>query len=140
MMFDKMSRKGSAEERDLVHKLWDKNFAAMRTPSSGGATKKPLPDVLAGNGKIYIAIEVKTTTRNKFYVDSHQIDGLYEFCDIFGAIPYIGVKFKYIKWIFLSPEKIERTRSDNYRVEKSTALIDGLELDEILGLDKQLRF
>ena len=37
-----MAKKGSAEERDLVHKLWDRNFAAMRAPASGGATKKPL--------------------------------------------------------------------------------------------------
>ena len=48
-----MAKKGSAEERDLVHKLWNKKFAAMRAPASGGATKRPLPDVLAGNGKIY---------------------------------------------------------------------------------------
>ena len=45
-----MAKKGSAEERDLVHKLWDRHFAAMRAPASGGATKKPLPDVIAGNG------------------------------------------------------------------------------------------
>ena len=63
-----MAKKGSAEERDLVHKLWDRHFAAMRAPASGGATKKPLPDVIAGNGKIYLAIEVKTTTKDKIYI------------------------------------------------------------------------
>ena len=51
-----MVKKGSAEERDLVHKLWERDFAAMRAPASGGATKKPLPDVIAGNGNIYLAI------------------------------------------------------------------------------------
>ena len=60
-----MAKKGSAEERELVHKLWDRNFAAMRAPASGGATKIPLPDVIAGNGKIYLAIEVKTTKKIK---------------------------------------------------------------------------
>ena len=35
-----MAKKGSAEERDLVHKLWDRDFAAMRAPASGGATKR----------------------------------------------------------------------------------------------------
>ena len=64
-----MAKKGSAEERDLVHKLWERNFAAMRAPASGGATKRPLPDVLAGNGKLYLAIEVKTTTKEKIYID-----------------------------------------------------------------------
>ena len=64
-----MAKKGSAEERDLVHKLWERDFAAMRAPASGGATKKPLPDVVAGNGKLYLAIEVKTTTKDKIYID-----------------------------------------------------------------------
>jgi len=135
-----MVKKGSAEERDLVHKLWDKNFAAMRAPASGGATKRPLPDVLAGNGKIYLAIEVKTTSKEKIYIDSPQIDGLCEFCDLFGAEPYLGVKFKFTKWLFLPPDKIDRTRSNNYRVEKEVALEKGLELDEIIGRDKQVKF
>ena len=92
-----MAKKGSAEERDLVHKLWERDFAAMRAPASGGATKKPLPDVVAGNGKLYLAIEVKTTTKDKIYIDFPQIDALCEFSEKFGAKPYIGVKFKYTK-------------------------------------------
>ena len=90
-----MAKKGSAEERDLVHKLWERNFAAMRAPASGGATKNPLPDVIAGNGKIYLAIEVKTTTKDKVYIESPQIEALCDFSKIFGAKPYIGVRFKY---------------------------------------------
>jgi len=135
-----MVKKGSAEERNLVNQLWGKKFAAMRAPASGGATKRPLPDVLAGNGKIYLGIEVKTTTKEKIYIDSPQIDGLCEFCEMFGAEPYIGIKFKYTKWLFLSPEKVERTRSNNYRIEKDKALKNGLELDEIIGKDKQVKF
>jgi len=135
-----MPRKGSSEERDLVHKLWEKNFAAMRAPASGGATKRPLPDVLAGNGKVYLGIEVKTTTKEKIYIDSLQVDGLCEFCDLFGAEPYLGVKFKYTKWLFLPPDNIDRTRSNNYKIDKDVALEKGLELDEIIGKDKQIKF
>ena len=135
-----MAKKGSAEERDLVHKLWDRNFAAMRAPASGGATKNPLPDVVAGNGKIYLAIEVKTTTKDKIYIDSPQIEDLCKFSDRFGAKPYIGVKFKYTKWLFLEPNSTPRTKNGNYKVEKDYALEKGLEIDEIAGIDKQMKF
>ncbi|WP_048812517.1 Holliday junction resolvase Hjc [Methanobrevibacter ruminantium] len=135
-----MAKKGSAEERDLVHKLWDRKFAAMRAPASGGATKKPLPDVVAGNGKIYLAIEVKTTTKDKIYIDHPQIDALIEFSDIFGATPYLGMKFKYTKWLFLAPENILKTKNGNYKIEKDYCLEKALELDEICGFDTQVKF
>ena len=135
-----MAKKGSAEERDLVHKLWDRHFAAMRAPASGGATKKPLPDVIAGNGKIYLAIEVKTTTKDKIYIDAPQIDALVEFSNIFGATPYLGAKFKHTKWLFLSPEMIQRTKNGNYKVEKDYSLEKALEIDEICGFDRQVKF
>ena len=135
-----MAKKGSAEERDLVHKLWERNFAAMRAPASGGATKRPLPDVVAGNGKIYLAIEVKTTTKDKVYIDESQIDDLCKFSEIFGAKSYIGARFKYTKWLFLEPENTPRTRNGNYKVEKDYALEKGLEIDEITGIDKQMKF
>ena len=112
----------------------------MRAPASGGATKNPLPDVLAGNGKIYLAIEVKTTTKDKIYIDSTQIEELCNFSKIFGATPYIGVRFKYTKWLFLEPEKTPRTKTGNYKVEKNYALEKGLEIDEISGIDKQMKF
>lgn len=135
-----LPRKGTTEERDLVNKLWERNFGAMRAPASGGATKRPLPDVIAGNGKIYLAIEVKTTTKDKIYIDFPQIDALTEFSRIFGASPYIGVKFKYTKWLFLEPNIITRTKNKNYKIEKSFALEKGLEIDEIIGKEKQLKF
>ena len=64
-----MAKKGSAEERDLVHKLWERNFAAMRAPASGGATKNPLPDVVAGNGKLYLMSEGFNTDNLKFMLE-----------------------------------------------------------------------
>ncbi|MDR3290667.1 MAG: Holliday junction resolvase [Methanobrevibacter sp.] len=135
-----MVKKGSKEERDLVQLFWTKGFAAMRAPASGGATKRPLPDVLAGNSKRYLAIEVKTTSKELIYIDSSQINGLYEFCEIFGAEPYVGVKFKHTKWLFLNIELITKTRSQNYKVEKNLALEKGLDIDEIIGKDRQVKF
>lgn len=73
-------------------------------------------------------------------MDSPQIEALEEFSNIFGASPYLGVKFKYTKWLFLSPENIQRTKSNNYKVEKNYALEFGLEIDEITHIDKQVKF
>ena len=59
-----MAKKGSAEERDLVHKLWERNFAAMRAPASGGATKRPLPDWLEMARFIWL-LKLKRLPRKK---------------------------------------------------------------------------
>lgn len=135
-----MSKKGSREERELVKMLWDANCAAMRAPASGGATKKPLPDIIAGNGEIYLAIEVKSSSKERIYINSDKIDALYQFADMFGAKPYIGAKFNRKKWRFLSPETLYKTRQNNYKVDIDLAFKKGLEFDEMLEIDKQVKF
>ena len=134
-----MSKKGSTEERDLVNRLWEAGFAAMRAPASGGATKRPLPDVLAGNGKLYLAIEVKSTRQDHIYIDNEKISNLKEFCRIFGATPYIGAKFIREKWRFVKLEDLHVTRSNNYRVNKELAFSKGLDFDEVIGHDVQTK-
>lgn len=128
-----MSKKGSIEERDLVKKLWDAGFAAMRAPASGGATKKPLPDVLAGNGKLYLAIEVKSSRQDHIYIDKEKIDNLIEFSNIFGATPYVGAKFIRKKWRFIKLDDLHVTRSNNYRVNTDLAFSKGLDFEEVIG-------
>jgi Holliday junction resolvase len=87
-----------------------------------------------------LAIEVKTTTKDKIYIEEDQISSLCEFSKIFGAKPYIGVRFKYTKWLFLEPDSTPRTKNGNYKVEKDYALEKGFEIDEIAGIDKQMKF
>lgn len=135
-----MSKKGSREERELVKMLWDAGCAAMRAPASGGATKKPLPDIISGNGKIYLAIEVKSSSKDRIYINSEKIDALLEFSGIFGAEPYIGAKFIREKWRFVRPNDLFLTRQENYRLDKELAFTKGLEFDELLGKDKQVKF
>jgi Holliday junction resolvase len=134
-----MSKTGSREERELVKMLWDADCAAMRAPASGGATKKPLPDVLAGNGSIYLAIEVKSSSLERIYINSEKIEGLKEFSELFGAIPYIGVKFLRKKWRFICLDDLHQTKNNNYRVNMDLAFDKGLDFDEILGKDKQIK-
>ena len=109
-----MNKKGSRVERELVKMLWNADCAAMRAPASGGATKKPLPDVIAGNGTTYLAIEVKSTSLERIYINSEKINGLKEFADIFGAKPYIGVKFLRKKWRFICLEDLHITKNKFY--------------------------
>ncbi|MDD3984339.1 MAG: Holliday junction resolvase Hjc [Methanobacterium sp.] len=135
-----MSKTGSREERELVKMLWNANCAAMRAPASGGATKKPLPDVIAGNGSLYLAIEVKSTSSEKIYIKSEKINGLKEFSDMFGAKPYIGVKFLRKKWRFICLEDLHITKNSNYRVNIDLAFEKGLEFDELIGMGKQVKF
>ncbi len=134
-----MSKTGSVEERDLVNKLWDAGFAAMRAPASGGATKRPLPDVLAGNGKLYLAIEVKSTRQDHIYIDNEKITNLIEFSEIFGATPYVGAKFIRKPWRFIKLEDLHVTRSNNYRVNTDLAFSKGLDFEEIIGGTRQTR-
>ncbi len=135
-----MSKKGSREERELVNMLWEADCAAMRAPASGGATKNPLPDVIAGNGKTYLAIEVKSTSSERIYIDSAKINSLLEFSQIFGAQPYVGAKFKREKWRFVSIDQLYKTKRENYRLDKQLAFEKGIELDELIGKDTQVKF
>jgi holliday junction resolvase Hjr len=135
-----MSKKGSREERELVHMLWSANCAAMRAPASGGATKKPLPDIIAGNGEIYLAIEVKSTSKDRIYINSDKIEALCEFADIFGAKPYVGIKFIRKKWRFLDPNILMKTRQNNYKLDEDLAFEKGLDFEELLKKSKQVKF
>ena len=135
-----MNKKGSRVERELVKMLWNADCAAMRAPASGGATKKPLPDIIAGNGKIYLAIEVKSTSADHIYINSEKIMGLKEFSGIFGAEPYLGAKFKNKKWRFVHVDDLTKTRGENYKVDVELAFSKGLEFDELIGKDKQVKF
>lgn len=134
-----MSKKGSTEERDLVNRLWDAGFAAMRAPASGGATKRPLPDVLAGNGKLYLAIEVKSTRQDHIYIDNEKISNLKKFSEIFGATCYVGAKFVRKPWRFIKLDDLHVTRSNNYRVNTDLAFSKGLDFEEIIGESIQMR-
>lgn len=134
-----MSNKGSRAERELVKMFWDSNCAAMRAPASGGATKKPLPDIIAGNGKIYLAIEVKSTSKDKIYINSQKIDALSEFSQIFGAEAYVGAKFHREEWRFVAIADLEKTKQNNYRLDKDLAFSKGIDLYELIGKDKQLK-
>jgi len=88
-----MYKKGRRAERYIVEKLWDLNYAAIRVPGSGRSYRRPHPDIVAGNGNRYLALQVKSTKEKQKYFKKEEISDLREFCGIFGSDPVIAVKF-----------------------------------------------
>jgi Holliday junction resolvase len=118
----------------------------MRAPASGGATERELPDVLAGDGEAFYAVEAKASGTQSIYIEEREVDELEYFSESFGATALIGVRFNVTHgdpaygddanpgWYFLHPTNMYRTDSGNYRVKKQTALEEGIPFD---GLAEQ---
>ncbi|MCL7418514.1 MAG: Holliday junction resolvase Hjc [Halalkalicoccus sp.] len=125
------NRKGNRRERELVNRLDEAGFAVMRAPASGGATQRELPDVLAGNGEAFYAIEAKSSSKKPIYLTGEEVEALVYFSRNFGARPKIGVRFDREDWYFFHPGDVYRTDGGNYRVKKETALAEGETLADL---------
>lgn len=130
------NQKGSRTERELVQLLHAKGFAVIRAPASGGATDRDLPDVLAGNGREFYAIEAKSSGSDHIYLTGEEVESLIYFSQNFGAKSRIGVRFDSEDWYFFHPNDLYTTKSGNYRVKKERALHEGLTLGELSAGDK----
>jgi holliday junction resolvase Hjr len=131
------NRKGDRRERELVNRLDDAGFAVMRAPASGGATQRELPDVLAGNGDVFYAIEAKSSAGDPIYLTGEEVEALVYFSQNFGAKPKIGVRFDREDWYFFHPADVHRTKGGNYRVKKETALDEGETMDDLWAGDDE---
>jgi Holliday junction resolvase len=133
------NRKGDRRERELVNELDDSGFAVMRAPASGSATARELPDVLAGNGDDFYAIEAKSSSGDPIYLTGEEVEALVYFARNFGAKPRVGVRFDREAWYFFHPGDLHVTDGGNYRVKKETALAEGEDLPSIAGDSTQSR-
>lgn len=133
------NRKGERRERELVNRLDAAGFAVMRAPASGSATERALPDVLAGNGTAFYAIEAKSSSGDPIYVDSAEVDALEFFAANFGAEPRIGVRFDAHDWAFFHPTDLYVTAGGNYRVKLENALAAGEDIPELAGESTQVK-
>ncbi|AQL42997.1 nucleoid-structuring protein H-NS [Halorientalis sp. IM1011] len=127
------NRKGDRRERELVNALDESGFAVMRAPASGSATERELPDVLAGDGEAFYAIEAKSSSGDPIYLDGEEIEALLYFAQNFGAKPRVGVRFDREDWYFFHPGDLYTTDGGNYRVKKDKALADGTDFAEFVG-------
>ncbi|QDX41826.1 nucleoid-structuring protein H-NS [Salarchaeum sp. JOR-1] len=119
------NRKGDRRERELVNRLDEAGFAVMRAPASGSATQRELPDVLAGDGESFYAVEAKSSSGDPIYLTGEEIEALVYFSRSFGARPKVGARFDREDWYFFHPHDLHRTDGGNYRVKKETALDSG---------------
>ena len=131
------NRKGDRRERELVNRLDEAGFAVMRAPASGSATDRELPDVLAGDGDVFYAIEAKSSAGDPIYLTGEEVEALIYFARNFGAKARIGVRFDREDWYFFHPGDLYVTDGGNYRVKKETALADGVDFDEFVGVSKK---
>ncbi|MBW2984929.1 Holliday junction resolvase [Candidatus Woesearchaeota archaeon] len=128
-----MSRKskGINAERDLIHKFWSiDGWSAVRIAGSG-SMKYPSADILATNKLRKLAIECKTSKEANKYLTKDEIEQLKEFAKIFGAEPWVGVKFNREEWFFLNVEDLKHT-GNNFLVSIDIARNKGLLFEELI--------
>ena len=118
-----IKKRGYDAERELVNKLREAGFKALRIPVSAPSSE-PLPDVFAVKGNAILAFEVKSHIRYAYY-KKNQVEKLHDFLEIHRYYPkrlaILAAKFKYKGWFFIVAEK-----PDDYviRVGKGCTLKD----------------
>ena len=122
--------KGTGAERELIHSFWLNSWAAIRVAGSG-SMRYPSPDILASNNKRRIAVECKSSKNKSQYLTKDEIDELKTFSVMFGAEPWVGIKFK-TDWYFISLDDMKETKK-NFVVTVELAKQKGLTFNELLG-------
>ena len=100
-------RKGYKAEWELFHLLWEKGFAVARVAGSGSSSM-PACDLIAGNKKEKLAIEVKASRDEKKYIPKQQIQELIKFSEIFGLKPVVFVKFFRSGWYVFNMDDLKK--------------------------------
>ena len=122
--------KGINAERELLHKFWKNGWACIRVAGSGSA-HYPSPDLIAGKNKRYMAIECKSSKDKIKYLGKDEIKQLVDFSKIFGAEPWIAIRFDKIGWYFLTIDDMNVTEK-NVVIDLETAKIKGFLLEEVI--------
>jgi Holliday junction resolvase len=125
-----LKSKGINAERDLIHMFWENGWSACRIAGSG-CTKYPSPDVVAGNNVRRLAIECKVTKDIRQYFEKKQINDLNLFARMFGAEPWVAVKFNNVNWFFLTIDDLEETEK-GHSISLSDAKTKGFMFEEMI--------
>ena len=126
-----LKSKGINAERELVHMFWAKDWACLRVAGSG-SNRYPSPDLLVGNKLRRLAIECKVTKETNKYFAEESILALRKFAGVFGAEPWVAVKFKGHEWYFVSLEDLKDT-GNGFSLNADNAKSKGLLFEEMVG-------
>jgi len=118
--------KGAAYERELMAILSDKGFAVARIAGSGKA-KVEEPDLIAGNGRLIMAIECKYSSTPYKTVSMGQANDLVKFSKSFGAKAMLAFRFSHKEWEFM---ELKESVDANVSVKKTDKLMG---MKELLG-------
>lgn len=124
-------KKGTSAERELIHMFWNSEGWSAHRIAGSGSSKYPSPDVIAGNRRRILAIECKSTKESYQYLSKHEISMLIEFSDVFGAEPWIGIRFGRKGWYFISTDDLRETEK-NFVVKLEDAQNKGLLFEEFI--------
>jgi Holliday junction resolvase len=128
-----MSRKskGCNAERELIHLFWSvEGWAASRVAGSG-SSQFPSPDILVGSKNRKLAIECKAVKGNSKYLPKEEINMLVEYCERFGAEPWIGIRFNNQGWSFMRVVDLKES-GKNYVITRESARINGILFQELV--------
>ncbi len=123
-------QKGTNAERELVHMFWKTGSWAAHRIAGSGSSRYPSPDIIASNNIRRLAIEVKSTKRSTLYIPKDEVDALLSFSRMFGAEPWIAVRFVRTDWLFLSTDDLKAT-AGNYSTSQGNAKEKGLLFEEL---------
>jgi len=137
------SRKGDRAERELSNWLEDEaDWYAQRTGSSGAATDRPRPDVIATRREPPQAtrhsrvamIEVKAATDGTVHLDEHEVDELMEAAARAGGEVWVVVRPSFNshdQWHVFDVHDLNYTDGGNFSVRQAD--LPGRTLEEVFG-------
>lgn len=134
------SRKGDRAERALSDHLEDdRGYYAQRTASSGAATDRNRPDVLAFRpgtvfGTVAYAIECKAWADGTGHFDREEIVSLLELSERGGAHAVVAVKpdlRRHDQWHVFYADELHETPGGNFSIRKAD--LPGSTLDDVFG-------
>lgn len=128
--------KGSQGERELLHQFWENNWACVRVAGSGSMSF-PSPDLLAGKDGKSFALECKTFKKKYKYLEEKEIAQLKKFAEIFGAEPWLAIRFDRQPWHLLRLADLQKTEK-YWTVSLVLAQEKGLKLAEFLHQNQKV--